>query len=107
MQELKRLAKYYDIFVNSGKFTGAMELIMDSGGCGTSAFFSFDNFSEWLFSTTGQDHGISQQRQYALVLEFLTSRMGTPRETAGKILIGDFLRLGIERYLPECLRPFM
>ena len=106
MQQLKRLAKYYDIFVNSGKFTSAMEIIMDSGGCGSSAFFSFDNFSDWLFTTTGQDYGISQQRQYSLVLDFLSSRMGIARETAGKTLIRDFLKLGNIRYLPECLRTF-
>ncbi|MCK5735478.1 MAG: DUF4080 domain-containing protein [Spirochaetaceae bacterium] len=107
MQQLKRLAKYYDIFVNSGKFTVAMELIMDSGGCGTSAFFSFNNFSDWLYDTTGQDHGISQPRQYSFVLDFLTLRMGLNPEDTGKTLAQDFLKLGIERYLPECLRPFL
>ena len=105
MQQLKRLAKYYDIFANSGKFTSAMELVMGGGECGSSPFFRFDNFSSWLYSTTAQDHGISQQRQYTLVLDFLISRLDMAPEDAGKTLVGDFLRLGIERYLPECLRP--
>ena len=107
MQQLKRLAKYYDIFANSGKFTSAMELVMGSGECGSSPFFRFDNFSSWLYSTTAQDHGISQQRQYILVLDFLISRLDMAPEDAGKTLVGDFLRLGIERYLPECLRPYL
>ncbi len=106
MQQLKRLAKYYDIFVNSGKFTAAMELIMDSGECGNSAFFNFDQFSLWLYSASGQDHGISQQRQYALVLDYLSTVKGMLQKDAGNILAADFLRLGNERYLPECLRPF-
>jgi len=104
MQALKRLAKYHETFVNSGKFRSAMELIMDKGPCGTSAFFNFDAFSQWLYATTGQDYGISQQRQYALVLNYLTSEMEISPELAGKLLTADFLKLGVERYLPECLR---
>jgi len=107
MQQLKRLAKYYDIFVNSGKFNSAMELVMGSGECGSSAFFGFDNFSAWLYSTTAQDHAISQQRQYALVLDFLIERLEITQKDAGKTLVRDFLILGIERYLPECLRSFI
>ena len=101
MQELKRLAKYHDIFVNSGKFIGAMQWLMDSG---VSAFAAFDEFSGWLYSTTGQDHAISRQRQYALVLEYLTNLQGMAEDKAVKLLTSDFLKMGIERYLPECLR---
>ena len=106
MQQLKRLARYYDIFVNSGKFTSAMEVIMESGVCGESAFFSFDAFSQWLYGRSGQDYGISQQRQYAFVLEYLSKWMKIPQDKAGEMLIRDYLKLGKERYLPECLRPF-
>ncbi len=104
MQELKRLAKYHDIFVNSGKFTDAMSLMMDGE---ESAFSAFNLFSLWLYNSTGQDFGISQQRQYALMLKYLTSQLGIAADTAGRQLSEDFLRVGIERYLPECLRPFI
>ncbi len=101
MQELKRLAKYYDIFVNSGKFADTMELIMDGE---VSAFAAFDKFSSWLYTAAGQDHGISQQRQYALVLRFLTEGHGMDTGRAVELLASDFMKLGNERYMPECLR---
>ena len=103
MQELKRLAKYHDIFVNSGNFTGTMRWLMDDG---TSAFAAFDEFSGRLYSATGQDHAISRQRQYALVLEYLTDRQGMTADRAGKLLTADYLKVGSERHMPECLRPF-
>lgn len=103
MQELRRFAKYYDIFVNSGKFSSAMGRIMDNA---PSAFSAFDLFSLWLYADTGQDFGISQQRQYALVQRFLTEEAVLTPQQAGELLVADFMKEGNERYLPECLRPF-
>ena len=103
MQELKRLARYYDIFANSGKFSGAMAQIMDKRD---SPFREFDSFSRWLFLRTGQNHAISQNRQYELVLRYLTEEGGMGSGDAASILIRDYLKEGGERYLPECLRPF-
>lgn len=104
MQELKRLAKYYDIFVNSGKFSTSMLRLMDRH---VSAFAAFDDFALWLYDSTGQDHGISQQRQYSFVLKYLTDRLNLSSDEAGTLLVTDYLKVGRERYLPECLRPFL
>ncbi len=101
MQRLKRLARYHDAFVNSGKFSGAMAIIMDSG---ESAFRSFGDFSVWVYRNTGQDYAISQNRQYALVLEYLLTEKGLTTERATEVLKNDFLKNGNPRYLPEVLR---
>lgn len=105
MQELKRFARYYDLFANSGRFTTALEALVAHHPAG-SAFAAFGAFSGWLFVRTKQDHAISQQRQYALMLEYLTEVMALDCEVAATLLIGDFLRKGVLRYLPESLRPF-
>ncbi|HSH68350.1 MAG TPA: DUF4080 domain-containing protein, partial [Deferrisomatales bacterium] len=105
MQELKRFARYHDIFANSGRFTSALAALVAQHPSG-SAFAAFDGFAAWLFARTGQDHGISQQRQYAFILDYLTEVTALGREAAARLLIADFLGKGILRYLPECLRPF-
>jgi hypothetical protein len=71
-----------------------------------SPFREFDSFSRWLFLQTGQNHAISQNRQYELVLRYLTEKGGMGIGDAASLLIRDFLKDGSERYLPECLRPF-
>ncbi|MDA3960974.1 MAG: DUF4080 domain-containing protein [Planctomycetota bacterium] len=103
MQELKRFARYHDVFVNSDRFAGAMAALMDTAA---SAFAAFDAFAQWVFAETGQDHAINQQRQYRLVMSYLCDRQGMLAERVAALLIEDFLRHGLRRYLPECLRPF-
>jgi len=105
MQELKRFARYYETFANSGKFTSALDAVVAHHPSG-SAFAAFDAFAVWLFARAGQDHAISQQRQYAFLLDYLTEVTALGREAAAKLLIADFLSKGIMRYLPESLRPF-
>lgn len=102
MQDLKRLARYYDVFANSGKFTGAMRVLMDRT---PSAFTSFMAFARWIWNTTGQEHAIAQAKQYGLVLNYLSS-IGMDREAAGRLLAEDYLRVASERYLPEVLRQY-
>lgn len=105
MQELKRFARYYDMFANSGNFTSALDALVAHHPAG-SAFAAFDAFAAWLFNRAEQDHAISQQRQYAFLLDYLTEVTALRREAAAKLLIADFLCKGIMRYLPESLRPF-
>lgn len=105
MQELKRFARYYELYANSGRFAAALDALVAHHPSG-SAFAAFDAFAAWLFARAGQHHAISQQRQYAFMLAYLTEVISLDREAAATLLIGDFLHKGILRYLPECLRPF-
>ena len=104
MQHLKRTAKYYDIFVNSGKFKGAMNFLMSRG---TSSFRAFSDFSSWIYRRIGKDHAVSQPRQYEAVLNYLTNETDLNTEKSAGILIEDFLGVNSPRYMPECLRPYL
>ena len=104
MQQLKRLARCHEMFVNSGKFRDAMGRVMDDA---PSAFEAFAEFSTWAWERTGREHGISQNRQYALVLDYLCENRGRDRTEAARTLIEDYRRIGRDRYLPEDLRPYV
>ncbi|MCG8451879.1 MAG: B12-binding domain-containing radical SAM protein [Spirochaetales bacterium] len=104
MQRLKRIARYHEIFCNSGRFVQGMEHIMAEGD---SAFLALKKFSQWLWEKMGRAHAIGQPRQFALVLEYLQDHLNMDAEHAATVLAEDFLRNGHPRYLPECLRPYL
>ena len=101
MQRLKRFAKYHELFVNSGKYRGGIARVMATQA---SPFAALLALSDWLWSTTGQEHAFSQVRQYELLHAYLLS-VGVPAEEATTTLAKDFLVTGARKYLPEILRP--
>jgi radical SAM superfamily enzyme YgiQ (UPF0313 family) len=102
MQRLKRFARYFELFANSGRFHDGLATLMASQA---SPFAAFLSFSDWLWETTHQDHALSQARQYELFGEYLGARCDQERGTVIATLAGDFLRQGARKYLPEFLRP--
>ena len=44
MQDFARLARYWDLLANSGRFSQTLDLLLQ----GPSAFLAFQSFSEWL-----------------------------------------------------------
>jgi radical SAM superfamily enzyme YgiQ (UPF0313 family) len=103
MQRLKRFARYFEIYANSGKFRRALELLV-TAGAGRSPFAAILAFSDWLWQATGQDHGLGQKRQYELIHRFLMAA-GSRENEVIEALRADFLAHGGSKYLPEFLRP--
>jgi hypothetical protein len=101
MQRLKRFARYHELFVNSGKFTGGIARLVATQ---SSAFAALIAFADWLWATTAQEHALSQVRQYELFHAYLLT-LGVPADEATTILAEDFLVTGSKKYLPEILRP--
>ena len=66
MQRLGRLARFWELISNSGRFKQTLPLI-----CGNEPFNRFIAFSDWLFETTGQTHKLELSRLFALVDEWL------------------------------------
>jgi radical SAM superfamily enzyme YgiQ (UPF0313 family) len=102
MQRLKRFARYFELFANSQRFAGGLDLVMSLT---SSPFLSFLAFSDWLWQTTGQEHAINQARQYELLAGFLDAHAIADPAQVRCVLAADFMRHGQAKYLPEMLRP--
>ena len=66
IQQMKRFARYFEIFYNSNKFIKTINLIIGED----SPFNQFMRFSNWLYEKTGQTNKISKDRQAKLLIEF-------------------------------------
>jgi len=97
MQKLRRLARYWDMVANSGRFKTSLTLIL-----GDTPFAQFMRLSEWLHTTTGQTHKISLKRLFDLLFAAMTEEFILDRETAKQALQQDYDRSGIKG-LPQCL----
>jgi len=97
MQKLRRMARYWDLVANSGRFRDSLVWVL-----GDSPFERFMRLSEWLFQTTGQTHKISLKRLIDLLFEALTTEFGVDETIARASLRSDYERSGIKG-LPQCL----
>lgn len=97
MQKLRRLARYWDLVANSGRFKQSLALILAD-----SPFERFMRLSEWLHQTTGQTHKISLKRLFDLLYEALIREFGMDKQTAKQALQHDYDNSGIKG-LPQCL----
>jgi radical SAM superfamily enzyme YgiQ (UPF0313 family) len=102
MQRLRRFARYWDVVANSGNFVEATPLIWANDGAlgeralpstpqqnlvgrggpaapqALSPFWSFMQFSDWLYAETHQTHAIALPRLTELVARYLKEEMGLP-----------------------------
>lgn len=67
IQKMKRFARFWDIFYNSGSFTVTTPMIWSEG----KVFEGFYAFSEWIYGQTLSTWKISLERQIALLYEYL------------------------------------
>jgi radical SAM superfamily enzyme YgiQ (UPF0313 family) len=105
MQRLARFARYWEMVGNSGRFRGALSLLIGEPGAG-SAFSKFMRFSDWLYGRTGKTHEIALERLAALVYEFLIAEAGVATEVARARLQQDYEASGAKGRLAFAARPF-
>lgn len=91
LQRLSRMARYWDLIGNSGRFKHTLPLILDN-----KPFERFIALSDWLYDSTAQTHKIQLERLFALLHQGLTERFNTPEETLIEALWQDFTRSGIK-----------
>lgn len=70
LQRLQRFARYWDLVANSGRFPALLALLVQRGD----AFRPFLKFSDWLYGSSGQTHGISAKRLASMISEYLTEQ---------------------------------
>lgn len=102
MQQIRRLARFWDLIGNSGNFTRTRPLIWQD----QSPFRSMWELSQWLHLRTGErTSGIALIKLTELLFEYLTMRPGADAQRIGSLLAADYTR-SARRDLPDFLRPY-
>jgi hypothetical protein len=103
MQRFARLARYWDLVANSGRFGGAMALLLDA----PSPFLAFMAFSDWLWETSpktcGKTSGITPENLIDALHAYLIDNRKFDAALVTKILLADYIASGA-RARPDVLR---
>ncbi|HET7598221.1 MAG TPA: DUF4080 domain-containing protein [Burkholderiales bacterium] len=99
MQRIARFARYWDLVGNSGRFRGALSLIVGEAGS-DSAFARFMRFADWLYACTGKTHEIALERLAERVLEFLATELELDPVRVAGTLKQDYEASGARGRLP-------
>lgn len=86
LQDIKRFARYFDIFYNSGKFIETIPLLWETS---QSRFDAFMNFTKFIWENYQQTHKISIQRQTQFLFNYLISHM--PNKKVAQHLFKDYI----------------
>lgn len=97
IQKMKRFARFWDIFYNSGSFTKTVPLLWNEG----KVFEGFYAFSEWIYAQTLSTWKISLDRQIALIHAYLCEHHD--KEIVEAALIEDLAQRP-EKTIPFFLR---
>jgi len=95
MQRLSRFARYWDMVINSGRFSHAKTTLF-----GDDPFDRFMRLSDWLFERTGQTHKINLKRLFELVYEVMTSELNVDQQQAQTVLLHDYEQSGLKGIAP-------
>lgn len=102
LQELKRMARYWDLVYNSGNFRSTAPLLWPDGD----VFRGFFAFSGWLFAQTGATWKIALPRLAELLFHYLVAGQGmAPVEVANR-MAQDILTVK-GRVLPATIREWV
>ncbi len=85
MQRLSRMARYWDMIINSGRFSNTKDMIFAE-----QPFQRFIALSDWLFITTDQTHHISLKRLFELLFDGLCNKLACNEADVSQSLLKDF-----------------
>lgn len=90
VQAFVRLARYWDMVANSGRFTATMGLLMQ----GPSAFAAFTELAQDLWAQLQATSGITPDQLVDALFAYLCERKRCDPEVARAALLGDYLASG-------------
>lgn len=93
MQRMSRFARYWDLIVNSGRFSYAKSVLLENN--------TFENFlclSDWIFKTAGQTHKISLERLFSFLYRGMIEAVKLDPQVVSDALLEDFEASGIKGY---------
>lgn len=91
MQRLNRFARYWDLIINSGRFTYTTRLLLAD-----TAFENFLNLSDWIYKNTGQTHKISLERLFTLLYTGMIEALNFNPEEISDCLLNDYETSGLK-----------
>ena len=106
MQRFTRLARYWDLVANSGRFKASLSLLLAGSGPATtqggvqaaSPFYAFLHFSDWLWQTTGKTSGLTPEALVDHLFDYLTTAgleaWRVAPQLARQALLADYLQSG-------------
>lgn len=98
VQRVVRLARYWDLLANSGRFSQSLRLLL----AGPSAFAAFLQWSDWLWQRSGKTHEFAHEALVDLLYEHLVQVRALAAEPVMQALLADYLASGA-RGKPRCL----
>jgi radical SAM superfamily enzyme YgiQ (UPF0313 family) len=99
VQRFARIARYWDLVVNSGRFGQSSRLLLQ----GASAFVAFAAFSEWLWQRTCSTHRLTPEALVDALFAYLTQQRALPAQAVRDALLADYLASGA-RSNPQALQ---
>ena len=106
MQRFARLARYWDLVANSGRFVRAMALLLDPTSA-PSPFWAFMAFSDWLWQsspkTSGKTSGITPENLVDALYAYLVEVRELNADVVKQTLLADYIASGA-RARPDVLR---
>lgn len=99
VQAFARMARYWDLLVNSGRFGQGSRLLLQ----GPSAFGAWAAFADWLWQRTASTHKLSPELLLDAQFDYLTEVRALPAKTVRAALLADYLASGA-RSNPKALQ---
>jgi Protein of unknown function (DUF4080) len=86
MQRFARLARYWDLVANSGRFKKTLVLLLQP----VSPFDAFLEFSDWLWQTTGKTSGLTPEALVDCLFDYLTKQRLANLQSTRDALLADY-----------------
>jgi len=101
IQRMKRFARFWDLYRNSGNFKQTLNLLYPQGD----VFERFFAFSLWVYAQTHSTWQISLDRLAKLIFTYLNTVENLEEEHIAQALIHDLMKIE-GRVLPAFLKPY-
>jgi len=102
VQAFTRLARYWDLVANSGRFSDTLYLLLHA----PSPFDAFARFSHWLWHATARTSGLSPEDLVDALFDYLTGYVGLAQATVRAALLADYVASGA-RASPRALLGYL
>ena len=103
MQRFTRLARYWDLIANSGRFKRSLYLLIDGA---ESPFQAFLDLSDWLWRTVQKTSGLTPEALVDLLFDYFTTARATDPQFMRETLLADYLQSGA-RAKPKVLQALL
>ncbi len=100
MRRLKRMARFFDIFYNSGNFKQTCGLLFEDGN----VYDTFSDLCERFYASMRSTYQIGLNQSARFLYGYMTDTKGYDKDKVAKLMASDLQKVG-GRKLPGFLRP--